>query len=122
MPRPSPFPHHPVRVLRDYLGFTSAASFASFVGVPAETIRNVESRHPLSDRLTKRIVVATGVLSDWLRQGNSATGVPVAWDGRPLPKRQDTVGPTDPDDDDDSVDLINDACAFVTDLMRAAIR
>lgn len=85
MPKPSPYPNHPVRVLRDHLGFSSAQAFAKFVGLPAETIRNLEQgRRAVTDRVASQIGIATLVTPDWLKVGNVARGQPVDVMGEPV--------------------------------------
>lgn len=129
MPRPSRYPRHPVRVLRDHLGFRSAQSFAEFTGVPAETIRNLEQgRRAVTDRVAMQIGIATGVFPDWLREGNVARGKPIDAFGKPLSKEafEQFAGvkariAADPDHGDDA-DLIDDMCTALTALLRTAAR
>ena len=129
MPKPSPYPDHPVRVLRNLLGFPSAEKFATFVGVPAETIRNAEQgRQPVSERLAKLIGVATGVVPEWLMGGNEAKGPPRDIFKKLITKDEfekysglKTRIKCDPNSEEWSDD-IEGCCFFVAQLLRVAAR
>jgi hypothetical protein len=129
MPKPSPYPNHPVRVLRSLLGFPSAEKFAVFVGVPAETIRNAEQgRQPVTQRLAKLIAVATDVSAAWLMGGTEAKGPPINFIGQGLtkeafekysgPQERHKCEPNSPEWSDE----IEEVCSFAATLLRAAAR
>lgn len=87
MPKPSRFPNHPIRVLRKELGFSSAAQFAKFVGIPVESIRKAElGDRPVKHRAATQIGTATGVLHTWLMTPGEAKGPPIDPNGNPLTK------------------------------------
>jgi transcriptional regulator with XRE-family HTH domain len=129
MPKPSPYPHHPVRVLRTLLGFKSADAFAKFTGIPAETIRNLEQgRRAVTERVAKQIGIATGVFPGWLRTGQVARGEPIDAFGNQLTKEtfESFSGiqarlKSDPNDGDEA-DRIDQFCENATALLRAAAR
>jgi transcriptional regulator with XRE-family HTH domain len=129
MPKPSPYPNHPIRVLRSLLGFPSAERFAAFVGVPAETIRNAEQgRQSVTPRLAKLIAAATDVSAAWLMGGTEAKGPPVTIFGEPLTKEafEKYSGPQarlkcDPNSPE-WANYIEETCAFAATLLRAAAR
>jgi transcriptional regulator with XRE-family HTH domain len=129
MPKASPFPRHPVRVLRKTLGFTSADAFARFTGIPAETIRNLEQgRRAVSHRIAFQIGVATGVARSWLLTGNTARGKPLDVLGRQLTKDEFEkfrgVGAkldVDPNEGDEAEE-IEAYCDHLAIFLRAAAR
>lgn len=129
MPKPSPHPKHPVRVLRKLLGFNSANSFAEFTGIPAETIRNLEQgRRSVTAAVARQIGIATGVAPTWLQSGTIARGKPMFYEHEELTKdvfekyRGLNVGlDTDPNDGNEA-EAIDDICEGVTALLRVAAR
>jgi hypothetical protein len=129
MPKPSPYPHHPVRVLRTLLGFPSADAFAKFTGVPAETIRNLEQgRRSVTSRVAKQIGIATGVFHGWLQTGNVARGKPINECGERLTKEEFEnfagIGSRRALDPNKGklADKIEEYCFWATQLLRGAAR
>lgn len=126
MPRPSPYPKHPVRVLRTLLGFSSAEAFAKFTGVPAETIRNLEQgRRPVTRRVATQIAIATGVSHLWLQAGNVARGRPIGVMAEYLTKENfEAFAGISPRifDDPNTEDQISNLTFLIQALMRAAAK
>jgi plasmid maintenance system antidote protein VapI len=130
MPKPSRYPKHPVRVLRKLLGFNTATAFASFVGIPAETIRNCEQgRCKVSQDVARRIGVATGLSPiGWLRSGNTAKGKPMSYENEELTPevfnryRGLTFGMKSDPNEEEWADDVDDMCQAVAALLRGAIR
>jgi transcriptional regulator with XRE-family HTH domain len=129
MPKASPYPHHPVRVLRKFLGFSSADAFAKFTGIPAETIRNLEQgRRSVTDRVARQIGIATGVFPGWLQTDQVARGKPNDAFGDPLTKEKfesfsgaQARLKSDPNNGDEA-STIDQFCEYATALLRAATR